>query len=82
MFRRAGSRTCFLEDIVFFSFEKKEGELELELELEWAAKRHKLEEPGEQVSNLSFKENENKEKLKQQLKISHKLKSLHIYWVL
>ena len=79
MFRTAGSRTCFLEGIVFFSFEKRERELELE----WAAKRQKLEEPGEQVSNLSFEGNENKEKkLKQQLKVSHKLKSLHIYWVL
>ena len=30
MFRRAGSRTCFLESIVFFSFEKREREVELE----------------------------------------------------
>ena len=58
MFRTAGSRTCFLEGIVSFSFEKRERELELE----WAAKRQKLEEPGEQVSNLSFEGNENKAK--------------------
>ena len=30
MFRRAGSRTCFLESIVLFSFEKREREVELE----------------------------------------------------
>ena len=77
MFRRAGSRTCFLESIAFFSFEKRERGVELE----WAAKRQKLEEPNEQVSHLSFKRTENKEK-KQQLKVSHKLKSLHIHWVL
>ena len=74
MFRTAGSRTCFLEGIVSFSFEKRERELELE----WAAKRLKHKEPNEQVSDLSFEGNENKEK-KQQLKVSHKPKSLHIY---
>ena len=35
---------------------------ERELELERAAKRQKLDEPSEQVSNLSFEGNENKEK--------------------
>ena len=58
MFKRAGSRRCFLEGIVFFSFEKREGEVELE----WAAKRQKHEEPIEQVSDLSFEGNENEEK--------------------
>ena len=56
------------------AFEKRERELELER----AAKRQKLDEPGEQVSNLSFEGNESKEK-KQQLKLAHKLKSLNIY---
>ena len=40
------------------SFEKRERELELER----AAKRQKLNDPGEQVSNLSFEGNEDKEK--------------------
>ena len=40
------------------AFEKRERELELEQ----AAKRQKLDEPGEQVSNLSFEGNESKEK--------------------
>ncbi|CAH3046558.1 unnamed protein product [Porites lobata] len=40
------------------AFEKRERELELER----AAKRQKLDEPGEQVSNLSFEGNESKEK--------------------
>ena len=40
------------------AFEKRERELELER----AAKRQKLNEPGEQVSNLSFEGNEDKEK--------------------
>ena len=56
------------------AFEKRERELELER----AAKRQKLDETGEQVSNLSFEGNESKEK-KQQLKLAHKLKSLNIY---
>ena len=50
------------------AFEKRERELELER----AAKRQKLDETGEQVSNLSFEGNESKEK-KQQLKLAHKL---------
>ncbi|XP_068691130.1 uncharacterized protein [Montipora foliosa] len=40
------------------AFEKRERELELKR----AAKRQKLDEPGEQVSNLSFEGNESKEK--------------------
>ncbi|XP_068741732.1 uncharacterized protein [Montipora capricornis] len=40
------------------AFEKRERELELER----AAKRQKLDEPGEQVSSLSFEGNESKEK--------------------
>ena len=40
------------------AFVKRERELELERE----AKRQKLDEPGEQVSNLSFEGNEDKEK--------------------
>ncbi|CAH3118147.1 unnamed protein product [Pocillopora meandrina] len=40
------------------AFEKRERELELER----TAKRQKLNEPGEQVSNLSFEGNENEEK--------------------
>lgn len=40
------------------AFEKRERELELER----AAKRQKLDEPGEQISNLSFEGNESKEK--------------------
>ncbi|RMX59772.1 hypothetical protein pdam_00015356, partial [Pocillopora damicornis] len=39
------------------AFEKRERELELER----TAKRQKLNEPGEQVSNLSFEGNEDKE---------------------
>lgn len=40
------------------AFEKRERELELER----TAKRQKLNEPGEQVSNLSFEGNEDEEK--------------------
>ena len=40
------------------AFEKRERELELEQ----AAKRQKLDEPSEQVSNLSFEGNESKDK--------------------
>ena len=42
------------------AFEKREREVELELER--AVKRQKLDEPGEQVSNLSFEGYESKDK--------------------
>ena len=49
-----------------------------ELELERAAKRKKLNETGQQVSNLNLKEMMTKRK-NHQLKLAHKLKSLKIY---
>ena len=56
-------------------FEKREKELELER----AAKRQKLNDPGQQVLDLSFEGNEGKEKKQQHLKLACKMKSLNIY---
>ena len=56
-------------------FEKREKELELER----AAKRQKLNDPGQHVSDLSFEGNEGKEKKQQHLKLARKLKSLNIF---
>ena len=43
------------------------------------AKRQKLNDPGQHISDLSFEGNEGKEKKQQHLKLARKLKSLNIY---